>query len=133
MPHVRRLLRILVNAATLLSLLLCLAAVVLWVRSRGGSDTFAYMRESTSAGGGDYLRVLSLEWENGGMGICLWRREYAGDPGAPREFVGGWFEHPRDPMYPEAYAGDYVSPYPGAGVVARDRLKHKLIRLRVFK
>jgi hypothetical protein len=46
MALVRRFLRILLNAATVLSLLLCAAAVALWVRSYGRVDQFAWKGEA---------------------------------------------------------------------------------------
>jgi hypothetical protein len=65
---VRRLLHILLNAATVLSLMLCVVAVVLWVRSYRSIDlvTRASARlHRAVSGGGLFLESLTLNRERG--------------------------------------------------------------------
>jgi hypothetical protein len=65
----RPLLRILMNAATVLSLMLCVAAVVLWVRSYRSIDLVtrasARLHRAVSGGGGLFVESLTLKAEKG--------------------------------------------------------------------
>jgi hypothetical protein len=99
-PPVRRLARILLNALTTLSLLLCLASAVVWVRSYWRLDEVTWDQaagpgadgsffEFLCGGGGAAIRVgssrpLLATWE--GSGGWHWWRWYGNRP----RFAGGW-------------------------------------------
>jgi hypothetical protein len=65
----RRLLRILLNAATVMSAVLCLATVVVWVRGgwRGKADEYNLARGSSDAGGWRD-QMWSISWGSGDIG-----------------------------------------------------------------
>src|SRR5436305_804989 len=68
-PHVKRLLRILLNAATAVSLVLCVATIVLWVRGYWGADgvegrTAGGWRAVRSAGGAVEVGLLLVDWSD---------------------------------------------------------------------
>jgi hypothetical protein len=61
----RRALRILLKAATVLSLVLYIAVMVLWFRSYSTADTFAHASKGSPA------RAISLKSEHGGISLML--------------------------------------------------------------
>jgi hypothetical protein len=76
---VHRLCRILLNVATVLSLLLCMATVPLWVRSYPARDGIYVYRNFGPAGkgGGDHLYLMSER----GRAVVMWGRAlYEWDP-----------------------------------------------------
>src|SRR4051812_9567198 len=69
----RRPARTLLNAATAVSLVLCVATIVLWVRSYRAEDTFAWYDSRWY--GRDYrLRAVGLLSDSGGAYLFLLRR-----------------------------------------------------------
>ena len=95
---VRRLLRILLNALTILSLVLCLASAILWARSFGRIYALGWTQPPGPDGGGDYV---SGNFSGGGAALAVgWMSARAFGSRPP----GGWFWW-RDDRPPIRYAG----------------------------
>jgi hypothetical protein len=90
---VRRLLRILLNGATILSLLLCVATAVLWVRSYVTSDVLWWHDGSEPAWGevGDHTTSdVSIELDRGGIAFKSRRMYYNGNGLIDTAKRSGW-------------------------------------------
>jgi len=106
--HMKRLRRIIFNALTALSLLLCMVTAGLWARSMSTGDRFGWTKVSGDAG--RRSEVLSA------LGWLQFSQDTAADPfisaGYPDSLGAGW-EH-GDPVWithaMDAYAGGISSP-----------------------
>jgi hypothetical protein len=85
----RRLLRILLNAATVLSLLLCVAAAALWVRSVSAEDQIGWESVGETSGS----TVNDVQWTvRAGRGVLAFvRRHQTVTFGSPEQAIA--FEH----------------------------------------
>ena len=72
----RRLLRILLNAATAVSLVLCVATAAMWVRSRGGRDEVSFITQRSSPNGGWGWREWAAVSEHGELLLRTGHRDY---------------------------------------------------------
>jgi hypothetical protein len=102
---VRRLLRILLNTATVLSLLLFGATVVLWVRSYQISDLFDAVR-SVKVSTGYKTWFLSVDSTNGGIGVSWAKISDKPDDPTPLGIRLDHFQEPVQPAYPN---GGFIS------------------------
>jgi hypothetical protein len=66
---VRRLSRILLNALTVLSLLLCVATLTVWVRGYRAREYFGVVRETTTDARW-VSREWAVDWGGGDIGVC---------------------------------------------------------------
>jgi hypothetical protein len=114
---VRRFLRILFNAATVLSLVLCVATAALWVRSYWRLDTFAWTRPPRP--GAESLFVY-LDSGSGGMMTGIGLLSY----GWASEQPSGW-DWRRDDHRPVSYAGGRTANRWGFG---HDSFHHPQVR-----
>lgn len=87
MPAVRRINRWLLNALTVLSLLLCVATLGLWLRSYRGGDRFPWRRSTAEAPASTRVRLGRLATERPGLvavrGVsCVYFMQSSGDAAA---------------------------------------------------
>jgi hypothetical protein len=105
-------LTILLNAATVLSLLLGVATAVAWVRSYGAGESIRYRHWSAGDGRG-MIRTHGLKWSAGGVAIVRRLNAPMEYPRAGSEFPAGWSfrRHPGEAYYPlVAVPAEYVAP-----------------------
>jgi hypothetical protein len=106
------LLRILLKALTILSLLFFLAIAGLWVRSYWRTDTFGWRR---GAGPGEPQWWFGLS--SAGGGAMVFASLYA-PPSEPQRLSGGWYWHCYDA--PIRYAGGSAANRWGFGRIAKE-------------
>src|SRR5258706_13312837 len=72
----RRLLRILLNAAIGLSIVLCIATAAMWLRSHGGRDEVSFITQRSSPNGGWGWREWAAVSEHGELLLRTGHRYY---------------------------------------------------------
>ena len=109
----RRLFRILVNALSILSLLLCLATAALWVRGYWRMDAAGW-RRAVAPGEPEWWFGLS----SAGGRLMVFGALYP-PPAAPQRLPGGWYWHSYDNT-PIRYAGGPFANRWGFGLISTE-------------